>query len=340
MSTNKPKSVLPSWMRFQLVEDIFNYAVHSVISLFSYYFTLILKILLRKCTGLCELQRICYKTEKGAQRSLEVEKCIYSSRRKVIRRICEKLDDLAKNGRFNSNNTCEVVRLVEHAVEAICVEKDIKPSIHPEFVTAMRICFLQIYGYKNLQHEIDSLRSIPFDSTNQEHEEKLLLLWKTLNPDYPLKSRVTKQWTEIGFQGEDPKTDFRGMGILGLENLLYFATNFTKTARCILLHSNHPSHGFPFAITGINLTYIAFTLLNNNRLKTHFYNSHFGTTCLEDFHRVYCYLFYTFDKLWIEEKPKDVMEFSYIKEKFVCNLNTELEKHDAILRWNPPVEDI
>ncbi len=36
----------------------------------------------------------------------------------------------------------------------------------------------------------------------------------------PLLSRITKQWQNIGFQGDDPKTDFRGMGILGLENLL------------------------------------------------------------------------------------------------------------------------
>lgn len=35
-----------------------------------------------------------------------------------------------------------------------------------------------------------------------------------------LVNRVTKQWQSIGFQGQDPKTDFRGMGILGLENLL------------------------------------------------------------------------------------------------------------------------
>ena len=132
MSNPKPVGILPSWMRFQFVGNIFNYTVNSVISWFWYYVTPILKILLRRCTGLCELQRICYKTEKGAQRSLEVEKSIYSSRRKVINRICEKLDDLANNGRFNSSNTCEVVRLVEHAVEAICIEKDIKPGIHPE----------------------------------------------------------------------------------------------------------------------------------------------------------------------------------------------------------------
>lgn len=47
---------------------------------------------------------------------------------------------------------------------------------------------------------------------------------------------------------------------------------------------------FPFAITGINITYIAYHLLKSGRLKTHFYNSLFGTLCLEDFHKVYCKL--------------------------------------------------
>lgn len=39
-------------------------------------------------------------------------------------------------------------------------------------------------------------------------------------PTVKLESRITKQWGDIGFQGEDPKTDFRGMGLLGLINLV------------------------------------------------------------------------------------------------------------------------
>lgn len=48
----------------------------------------------------------------------------------------------------------------------------------------------------------------------------VLQLWKELRPDTPLTGRISKQWCEIGFQGSDPKTDFRGMGLLGLHNLL------------------------------------------------------------------------------------------------------------------------
>ena len=40
-------------------------------------------------------------------------------------------------------------------------------------------------------------------------------------PDICLESRVTKQWQDIGFQGNNPATDFRGMGVLGLRCLLY-----------------------------------------------------------------------------------------------------------------------
>ncbi len=46
-------------------------------------------------------------------------------------------------------------------------------------------------------------------------------LWNTLRPETKLESRISHQWTEIGFQGDDPMTDFRGMGLLSLQNLMY-----------------------------------------------------------------------------------------------------------------------
>lgn len=40
-------------------------------------------------------------------------------------------------------------------------------------------------------------------------------------PGQQLTDRISKQWQEIGFQGNNPATDFRGMGMLGLRCLLY-----------------------------------------------------------------------------------------------------------------------
>ncbi len=39
-------------------------------------------------------------------------------------------------------------------------------------------------------------------------------LWTALMPGEQLEARVTKQWGDIGFQGKDPATDFRGMGTM------------------------------------------------------------------------------------------------------------------------------
>jgi hypothetical protein len=33
-------------------------------------------------------------------------------------------------------------------------------------------------------------------------------------PDTALENRITSQWGEIGFQGKNPETDFRGMGMI------------------------------------------------------------------------------------------------------------------------------
>ena len=49
-------------------------------------------------------------------------------------------------------------------------------------------------------------------------------IWKNLKPSEKLLNRISKQWIEIGFQVEDPATDFRGAGELGLENLYNFST--------------------------------------------------------------------------------------------------------------------
>lgn len=42
------------------------------------------------------------------------------------------------------------------------------------FIEAYHMCLFQIYGYKQLQHEIEVLRKIPYSSENSDHETKLL----------------------------------------------------------------------------------------------------------------------------------------------------------------------
>ncbi|NXL89742.1 ELMD2 protein, partial [Alectura lathami] len=204
---------------------------------------------------------------------------------------------------------------VEKCVRDVMKEKKIE---HKDvgFKTNLHISLLQITGYKKLYLDVENLRKVPYDSDNEEHEEQLIELWNLLMPHENLKARITKQWCDIGFQGDDPKTDFRGMGLLGLVNLVYFSKHYTSEARQILSRSNHPKLGYSYAIVGINLTEMAYSLLKNGALKPHLYNLVPGLPQMEHFHQFYCYLVYEFDKFWFEEEPESIMHFNQYREKF------------------------
>ena len=52
-----------------------------------------------------------------------------------------------------------------------------------------------------------------------------MALWKTLKPTEELTDRLSRQWIDIGFQGMDPATDFRGSGLTGLKQLHRLVTD-------------------------------------------------------------------------------------------------------------------
>jgi ELMO domain-containing protein len=53
-------------------------------------------------------------------------------------------------------------------------------------------------------------------------------LWEYSTNGEVLENRISNQWKTIGFQGKDPATDFLGVGVFGLFNLIYFAKYYPK----------------------------------------------------------------------------------------------------------------
>ncbi|TWW58754.1 ELMO domain-containing protein 2 [Takifugu flavidus] len=274
-----------------------------------------LKWLIRQVTGQCELQRICSTYKPGAPRTSRAEHSLRSSKSKVLREALESNRDK-----------------LEQRVEEIIKVKNIKPQKDPLFKGSLHVCLLQITGYSSLCVSVEDLRKKVFDSEDQDHEAMLFNLWGLLMPTVKLESRMTKQWGDIGFQGDDPKTDFRGMGMLGLINLVFFSENYTEEARQVLSHANHPKLGYSYAIVGINLTEMAYSLLRSGALKSHFYNTVEGTPELQHFHQLYCYLAYEFDKFWLAEEPESIMHFNQYREKFHDKIKTLLQDPDVGLR--------
>ncbi|XP_026888329.2 ELMO domain-containing protein 2 isoform X2 [Electrophorus electricus] len=284
---------------------------------YSFFLRFCLKWLLRQLTGRCELQRICSGCAPGSVRTTRVEYSLKNSKNKVLRDAVNMKVDVVKD-----------------CVAQIMREKNIMEQKDLVFKVSFQQCLLQISGYNTLFASVENLRKEAFDSENQQHEEMLLKLWDLLMPSVTLESRVTKQWGSIGFQGDDPKTDFRGMGVLGLVNLLFFSEHYTDAARRVLSHANHPKLGYSYAIVGINLTEMAYSLLRTGALKRHFYNMVTGEPQLHHFHQFYCYLVYEFDQFWMEEEPDSIMDFNHYREKFHEKVKGHLLEPEVALVLN------
>ncbi|XP_068155424.1 ELMO domain-containing protein 2 [Drosophila tropicalis] len=298
-----------------------------------------IKWFLHVFTRLCELQRICYGARSGASRTRQVERSLRLSKNSDIKRLVVELDEAAP---FAEDR--ELLYFAPRAAHIVMRAKSIKSTVHPDFARLFGNCVTSIWGYQRLQHQVEELRAEKYDSDDLEHEQKLLQLWQLLMPETPLTARITKQWQDIGFQGDDPKTDFRGMGLLGLENLLYFASAYNDAAKHVLLHSMHPTLGYTYAIVGINLTSMAYKLLKSGAARTHFYNQAAlhkqNFSSLEDFHKLYCYLFFEFDRYWLDSDPRDIMDFREIYQSFEITKLEALHNDNTLFKTNLVVENV
>lgn len=158
----------------------------SIWWLFECYFRPLVKWFLRKTTGLCELQRICYGEISGAPRIHGVEYSLTMSKSVHIKRLIAHLNEISYNQCFSGANEREILR---GAVSTVISVKKINPKYHPQFLTSFGKCVEQIWGYRQLIAQIEELRTTPYDCDNFEHESKLYALWDKLMPNEKLEGR-------------------------------------------------------------------------------------------------------------------------------------------------------
>lgn len=77
------------------------------------------------------------------------------------------------------------------------------------------------------------------------------------------------KWKELGFQGQDPATDFRAAGLLGLQNLKYFVSVQPDTFKAMCKRQGPLDTYLPFALAGINLTFALTQMLHITRLASY-----------------------------------------------------------------------
>ncbi|OTF82215.1 ELMO domain-containing protein 3-like protein [Euroglyphus maynei] len=150
-----------------------------------------------------------------------------------------------------------------------------------------------------------------FDNRNKFHIRCLYTIFAKLtgNVISALK-RFGQHWEEIGFQGSDPSTDFRGVGILGLFQLTFFVITpkVCQLSKEIYDLSMDQVQHYPFAITSMNITQIVLQMLRDGSLNC-FINQ--SDSVLNIFNQFYYGTFLHFHKIWKNDK-KTIMDIGYV----------------------------
>lgn len=182
---------------------------------------------------------------------------------------------------------------------------------------------------QRLQNRIE----VQYDSSNLEHQKALKALWRASFPGTELLGLVSDQWKEMGWQGKDPSTDFRGGGFISLENLLYFCRNFPKSFLELLCKKNgdRALWEYPFAVAGVNITFMLIQMLDLQAAKpTSLIGAVFLNLLLENdraFDILYCITFKLMDQKWLEMHAT-YMDFNVVIKSTRRQLERELLLED------------
>ncbi|XP_021679147.2 uncharacterized protein LOC110663949 isoform X3 [Hevea brasiliensis] len=186
-------------------------------------------------------------------------------------------------------------------------ESDARPSF--DLTPAQEECL------QKLQSRID----VTYDSSIPEHQEALRALWNAAFPEEELCGLISEQWKEMGWQGKDPSTDFRGGGFISLENLLFFARYFPKSFQDLLQkrEGDRSVWEYPFAVAGVNITFMLIQMLDleaENELA---------------FDLLYCITFKLMDHQWLTMHAS-YMDFNMVMKSTRRQLERELLLDDIL----------
>lgn len=223
----------------------------------------------------------------------------------------------------DTNNLCD--RLV--AVKGI-------NRASPVFTRTIRPCLMKVLtavqNINHLHHGLARQTKEAYDEKNPEHEYLLLRLWNLLRPGVSLSARHSKDWGQLGFQARNPATDFRGMGVLGLQNMVTFAEKYPKAAKAIVSDCMEYKNWFPFAITGITLTRDILGLLRTGDPGVCTFFLVKGCTP-SAYDQLYAHFFTQLNDMWTTEQPEDIMQFGRIHRMFIQDMKDTLCSSVAIL---------
>ncbi|KAF3789622.1 ELMO domain-containing protein A [Nymphaea thermarum] len=175
---------------------------------------------------------------------------------------------------------------------------------------------------------------VPFDGSRLDHQDALKQLWRLAYPCRELPSLKSEVWKEMGWQGSDPSTDFRGGGYISLENLIFFAQKYPDSFQN-LLHKKEGRRSdweYPFAVAGVNVSFMLVQMLDlQSGPPTSIVATNFARLLAEDemaFDNLFCVAFMMLDAQWLAKRAS-YMEFNEVLKSTRTQLERELSLDDV-----------
>jgi len=204
---------------------------------------------------------------------------------------------------------------------------------------------------KQKMTEFQKYVSIAFDPQDPGHMSELYLLWKKEFPDVEIPDNLESElWKKLGFQSENPLRDFRGSGIFGLKNMLFFAEKYPKCFSDLVdIDQSREGEQYPFAVASFNVTMMLFELLGwgwktpgkstvkdpavYHRLVSFLFSADYSIDRAENiFNELFSVLMVKVDAKWYEMKA-GYMDFPKVLTQ------SQLEMERLVLQFNS-LEDI
>ncbi|PIA30690.1 hypothetical protein AQUCO_05400058v1 [Aquilegia coerulea] len=201
---------------------------------------------------------------------------------------------------------------------------------HGDRILDFSLSPLQEQRLQRLQERLQ----VPFDETRPDHQEALRALWHAAFPEVKLKGLISEQWKEMGWQGPNPSTDFRGCGYISLENLLFFARTYPASFHRLLFKQDgkRAMWEYPFAVAGINVSFMLIQMLDLYSAKPKCLPGvNFVKILSEDeeaFDVLYCIAFEMMDAQWLAMRAS-YMEFNEVLQVTRVQLERELSLEDV-----------
>ena len=182
----------------------------------------------------------------------------------------------------------------------------------PPEPTGIRKLLRIIFGPPTLHDSLINERNLvlamalhAFDNTDNFHTTVLDTIYRSLMNSQVSCPRFGSHWEDIGFQGNDPATDLRGAGMLGLVNLFDFVTSpiACQIALCILKLSRDVTQRFPMCALSMSLTAIVISLLRDGKLSKICNSRGMVFSVVNDaykalFYKLYCVWKYQHKTIW------------------------------------------